>query len=134
MPSEHDGWAKFKTEIGNGDFQAGVRAIDEAIKLLHDEYGQEILSIVLFGSFARKDRGYDDIDLFLVINQAQGSVHEVTRELAKRVFGRLFLDYGQLFSFIVYNKAQFQRLKDFLPLFDEVRRDGVLLYGEDLFT
>jgi len=134
MPSKHDGWAKFKAEIGNGDFQAGVRAIDEALKLLHDEYGQEILSIVLFGSFARKDRGYDDIDLFLVTNRAQGSVHEITRELAKKVFGRLFLDYGQLFSFIVYNKAQFQRLRDVLPLFDEVRKDGVLIYGEDLFT
>ena len=134
MPSKHDGWAKFKADIGDSDFQAGVRAIDEALKLLHDEYGQEILSIVLFGSFARKDRGYDDIDLFLVTNRAQGSVHEITRELAKKVFGRLFLDYGQLFSFIVYNKAQFQRLRDVLPLFDEVRKDGVLIYGEDLFT
>ena len=133
MWNEHAGWAKFKTEIGNSDFQAGVRAIDEALKFLHDEYGQEMLSIVLFGSFARKDRGYDDIDLLLVTNSSQGSVHEVTRELAEKVFGRLFLDYGQLFSFIVYNKAQFQRLKYFLPLFDEVRRDRVLLYGEDLF-
>ena len=134
MSSKHDSWAKFKADIGDSDFQAGVRAIDEALKLLHDEYGQEILSIVLFGSFARKDRGYDDIDLFLVTNRAQGSVHEITRELAKKVFGRLFLDYGQLFSFIVYNKAQFQRLRDVLPLFDEVRKDGVLIYGEDLFT
>ena len=134
MSNEHDGWVKFRTEIGDGDFQAGVRAIDEAIKLLQDEYGQEILSITLFGSFARKDRGYDDIDLLLVTDQDQGSVHEVTRELAQKVFGCLFLDYGQLFSFIVYNKAQFQRLKDFLPFFDEVRRDGILLYGEDLFA
>jgi len=133
MSSNHDGWAKFKTEIGNGDFQAGVCAIDEAIELLQEEYGQEILSIVLFDSFARKDRGYDDIDLLLVTNLGQGSVHAVTRELAKKVFGHLLLDYGQLFSFIVYNKAQIQRLKDFVPLFDEVRRDGVLLYGEDLF-
>jgi predicted nucleotidyltransferase len=134
MSSEHSGWSKFKMEIGDGHFQAGVRAIDEAIKLLQDEYGQEILSITLFGSFARKDRSYDDIDLLLVTNQHQGSAHEVTRELARKVFGRLFLDYGQLFSFIVYNKTQFQSLKDFLPLFDEVRREGVLLYGEDLFA
>jgi predicted nucleotidyltransferase len=134
MSSEHSGWSKFKMEIGDGHFQAGVHAIDEAIELLQDEYGQEILSIVLFGSFARKDRSYDDIDLLLVTNQYQGSVHEVTRELARKVFGRLFLDYGQLFSFIVYNKTQFQGLKDFLPLFDEVRREGVLLYGEDLFA
>jgi predicted nucleotidyltransferase len=134
MPNEHDGWAKFKIELGDGDFQAGVRAIDEAIRLLQDEYGQEILSIILFGSFARKDQHYDDIDLLLVTNQDRGSVHEITRELARKVFGRLFLDYGQLFAFIVYNRAQFQRLKDYLPLFDEVRRDGVILYGEDLFA
>jgi predicted nucleotidyltransferase len=134
MSSGHSGWGKFKMEIGDGDFHAGIRAIDEAIKLLQDEYSQQILSIVLFGSFARKDRGYDDIDLLLVTGQDQGSVHEVTRELAQKVFGCLFLDYGQLFSFIVYNKAQFQKLKDFLPLFDEVRRDGILLYGEDLFA
>ncbi len=30
MSNEHDGWAKFRTEIGNGDFRAGLRAIDEA--------------------------------------------------------------------------------------------------------
>jgi predicted nucleotidyltransferase len=134
MSSEHDGWVKFKIEVGNGDFQNGVHAVDEAIRLLQQEYGQGIVSTVLFGSFARKDRGYDDIDLLLVTSRSQGSVHEVTRELARKVFGRLFLEYGQLFSFIVYNKAQFQRLKDFLPLFDEVRKDGVLLYGENLFT
>ena len=83
MPNEHDGWAKFKTETGDGDFQAGVRAIDEALKLLRDEYGQEMLSIVLFGSFARKDQRYDDIDLLLVTNQDRGSVYALHRSRPK---------------------------------------------------
>lgn len=30
MSNEHDGWAEFKTEIGDGGLQAGVRAVDEA--------------------------------------------------------------------------------------------------------
>jgi predicted nucleotidyltransferase len=89
---------------------------------------------VLFGSLARRRPSYDDIDLLIIIKWVPGTLSEITRRLAEEVFGPLFLEYGELFSPIVYTDGQFVQLQDRLPLLDEIRREGVLLYGQDPFA
>ena len=99
MTSEE--WQGFKQKLGNGDFEAGVRAIEAAVAAMKEQYGSELLSVVLFGSLARGSKRYDDIDLLIVTADEIGPASEVTRSLAKGIFGPLFLDYGQLFSFLL---------------------------------
>jgi predicted nucleotidyltransferase len=127
-------WVDFKRTIGNGDFESALYAVDEALASLRKKYGPVLLSVMLFGSLARKSRVYDDIDLLLVTHENLGSSHQVTRELSQEIFGHLFWEHGELFSFLVYSKAQFEQLRGHLPLLDEVEREGVLLYGHDLFA
>jgi predicted nucleotidyltransferase len=131
---KRNNWADFKRTVGDGDFESALCAVDEALASLREKYGPALVSVMLFGSLARKSRTYDDIDLLLVTDENLGSIHEVTKELSREIFGRLFWEYGELFSFLVYNQAQFEGLQGRLPLLDEVERDGVLLYGRDLFA
>ena len=131
---KRDKWADFKRTVGDGDFESALCALDKALASLQKKYGPALVSVMLFGSLARKSRTYDDIDLLLVTEESLGSTHEVTKELSQEIFGHLFWEHGELFSFLVYSKAQFEGLRGQLPLFDEVERDGVLLYGQDLFA
>ena len=93
-----------------------------------------VISVILFGSLARRRVTYDDIDVLIVTEPGPGSISEVTRQLAQEVFGPLFLQYGELFSFIVYTQPQLRQLEEIMPLLAEIRREGVLLYGRDPFT
>ncbi len=127
-------WADFKRTVGDGDFESALCAVDEALVSLRRKYGPALVSVMLFGSLARKSRAYDDIDLLLITEENLGSTHEVTKELSQEIFGHLFWEHGELFSFLVYSRAQFEELRGQLPLLDEVERDGVLLYGQDLFA
>ena len=131
---KRDNWADFRRTISGEDFESALRAVDEALASLRKKYGPTLLSVMLFGSLARKSRTYDDIDLLLVTDESLGPTHKVTQELSQEIFGHIFWEHGELFSFLVYSKAQFERLRGQLPLFDEVERDGILLYGQDLFA
>jgi predicted nucleotidyltransferase len=127
-------WHSFKTQAGNGRLQSALQALDAAITRLVARHDDTILSMVLFGSLARRRSNYDDIDVLIITEPGSTSMSDVTRRLAEEIFGPLFLEYGELFSFIVYSRQQFAQLRNTLPLLDEVRREGVLLYGPDPFT
>jgi predicted nucleotidyltransferase len=127
-------WRSFKAQRGNGRFQTAFQAIDAAIKRLLARRNANIMSVILFGSLARRRPTYDDIDMLIITKPGSGSMSEVTRRFAVEVFGPLFLEYRELFSFIVYTQDQLAQLRDTLPLLDEIRREGVLIYGQDPFT
>lgn len=69
---KRDKWADFKRTIGDGAFESALRAVDEALAALRKKYGPALLSVMLFGSLARKSRIYDDIDLLLVTDESLG--------------------------------------------------------------
>jgi predicted nucleotidyltransferase len=127
-------WATFKVQTGNGRFDTAFYAIDAAVKRLKAQHDGDVASVVLFGSLARQRSTYDDIYMLIVTESGTGSTSEMTRRLAETIFGPLFLEYGELFSFIVYTREQLAKLQDALPLLGEIRREGVLLYGCDPFT
>jgi predicted nucleotidyltransferase len=99
-----------------------------------EHHNGNIVSVVLFGSLARQRPTYHDIDLLVVTDQAAGSPSEITRRLAEEIFGPLFWEYGELFSPIIYTYEQLARLTGELPLLEAIRREGVLLYGQDPFV
>ena len=127
-------WDAFKTQAGDVRFQSAFHAVEVAVRQLAATRDGAILSIVLFGSLARRRPTYDDIDMLIITEPGVASPSELTRHLAEEIFGPLFLQCGELFSFIVYTQAQLAQLQDILPLLDRVQREGVLLYGSDPFT
>ena len=127
-------WNSFKASEAGGRFQIAFQAVTAAVQQLTEQQDGNIISLVLFGSLARWRPSYDDIDLLIVTRSLLNSTSEVTRRFAEEVFGPLFLEYGELFSFVVYTQEQIARLWGQLPLLDEIQREGVLLHGRDPFA
>ncbi len=127
-------WNSDKAHTEVGRLQAAHRAIAVAISRLSEHHNGNIVSVVLFGSLARRRPTYDDIDLLVVTDEAAGSPSEMTRQLAQEIFGPLFWEYGELFSPIVFTYEQLAKLTGELPLLEAIRREGVLLYGQDPFV
>ena len=127
-------WNSFKASEAGGRFQIAFQAVTAAVQQLTEQQDGNIISLVLFGSLARWRPSYDDIDLLIVTRSLSSSTSEVTRRFAEEVFGPLFLEYGELFSFVVYTQEQIARLWGQLPLLDEIQREGVLLHGRDPFA
>ncbi len=127
-------WHSFKAKGRAPRFAAAFDAIDDAVGRLQAQCDGGLISVVLFGSLARLSATYDDIDLLVVADRKLGPVPDLMRRMAERVFGPAFLEHGQLFSFLVYTPEQLAHLRDELPVFKAVRRDGVLIYGEDPFV
>jgi predicted nucleotidyltransferase len=133
MLSQQDDWQAFKQAPGSDRLAAGIRAIEAAVAALERESGLRFQAVILFGSFARGEVTYDDIDLLIVVEDSPGSTHQITRQLAQEVFGPLFLRTGELFSALVYTRERFEALEPTLPLFEEIEREGILVYGRDPF-
>lgn len=111
-----------------------IYAVLEEVKdQLNKNFKDEILSVVLFGSLARGEKRIGDIDLLIITNRKLGSAYKVTNLFAKQVFGKLFGKYNVLFSPIIYDYKSFQDLKNTSYLFDNIRREGKVIYGESLF-
>jgi predicted nucleotidyltransferase len=127
-------WNSFQASEADGRFQTAFQAVVAAVRQLTEQQDGNIISLVLFGSLARRRPSYDDIDLLIVTRSLSSSTSEVTRRFAEEVFGPLFLEYGELFSFVVYTQEQIAQLWGQLPLLDEIQREGVLLHGRDPFA
>lgn len=107
--------------------------IGEVKDQLNERFKDEILSIVLFGSLARGVEKIGDVDLLIITKRNLGSSYKVTKLFAKQVFAELFGKYNILFSPLIYDYKSFQDLKDTFYLFDDIQREGRLIYGERIF-
>lgn len=112
--------------------QIGKEALTKVLQRLKERFKGEIVSVMMYGSFARESKHFNDIDLLIITNKCFGPRYKTTKMFAKEVFGKVYWDYGIPFSFIVYSREQFEKLKGKLPLLGEIKREGVVLYGERL--
>lgn len=103
-------------------------AIDEYLGRIHRQFGEQILSVTLFGSKARGDSDAEsDIDLLVV-------VRDESRELRSALW-RIASDVGLMHNLVISVRvfarerwAETRRLR--LPLYRAIATDGVpLSYG-----
>jgi predicted nucleotidyltransferase len=101
-----------------------VRAITQRF---YDHLGEDLLSVVVFGSVARKeDQAGSDIDLILVCrdradtDKLEFAAAEVSLDVS-REFG------GVVSAFVFPEKTYQQRLKQGKAMWKDVRREGVTI-------
>jgi len=133
MLKRQDGWEAFKQAPGSDRLAAGIQAVEAAVAALKEGFDPRFEAVILFGSFARGEAAYDDIDLLIVADDSLGPSHRLTRRLAEEAFGPPFLSCGELFSALVYTRSRFDGLESALPLFEQIEREGILLHGRDPF-
>ncbi len=78
---------------------------------LEQEYGDQLVQVLLFGSQARGDAQPDsDIDVLVVLRDMVDACTEINR--ISHVLTSLCLDYAVLVSCVLVAEEQFQRRKD----------------------
>lgn len=88
-------------------------------------YGDKLVRVILYGSYARGDYGKEsDLDIAAIV---QGDRAELQEQL-KRVWdisSDLELEYGMILSPTVIPYEEFTRYKDDLPYYRNILREGV---------
>ena len=119
--SKEDKYAMFRTKA------------DESYPLSEDkgpiDAYLDIDKIILFGSYARGD--YDeesDVDIMMLLNCSEYETSEY-RKIVCRLSSDLSLENDVMVSLMLNDKVSFYDRMDILPFYQNVQREGVLLYG-----
>ncbi len=100
---------------------------DEAIQGLRRIYGEKLVNIILFGSYARGD--YDeqsDIDIAVILDLDRLGEKRYKTELIE-FSSALDLKYDVLTSFRCIPEAEYDKWKNSLPFYMNIEKEGVKL-------
>lgn len=104
-----------------------IEIAKDAVKRLEEKYGSRLISVVLYGSFARgEERQTSDLDLFIVLKGPFRFV-AMRREIYD-LLSHIKTDFE--FSPLVMEHTQFQKLQ---PIHFELYADGIILYDRNNF-
>jgi len=91
--------------------------------------GGKLHKIILYGSYARGDYNEDsDIDIMVLADIEEDNMH-VFRSLANEVASRISLEHDTLVTISVRNSPLFYSRMRILPFYQNVIKDGVVIYG-----
>lgn len=88
-------------------------------------YGDKIVKVVLYGSYARGDNQVDsDIDIVGIVRGERSDLQEQLKKIWD-VSAELELEYGTIVSPTVIPFNEFERYKDDLPYYRNILKEGV---------
>lgn len=88
---------------------------------LRDRLGDDLVSVILYGSRARGDaREGSDFDLIVLVKHRTGQVHDMVTE----VDVSMMRDFGELFVGMPYDETEWSR-EGALPFGWNVAREGI---------
>lgn len=91
--------------------------------------GQQLESVILFGSYARGEETQDsDIDIMLILDcpSVQARMY---RKRISHIASRIGLEYDVVISILVRTKAEFTQGIQYLPFYQNISREGISIYG-----
>lgn len=102
--------------------------IESYIKGLKDIYGDHLKQVILYGSYARGDyRDDSDIDIMLLVDLSDIQIKDYFDNLSDLTYD-YFMDYDIDISPIAINNAHFAKWVDCYPFYNNVSKEGVVLY------
>ena len=115
------------------------RAVDIIVEALKDSLGEELVSIILYGSTARGDVSeYSDIDLLIVLESLPESrlerlkIFDEVEKRCERELRSLENEYGLKIFFSPILKTVDEAWK-ITPLYLDMVEDGIILFDRDDF-
>ena len=112
--------------------------LNRLVRIMEEEFGDDLVSVVLFGSVARGDNRKDsDVDLLIVVkNLPKDSMLKRIRLFEEKVEDKLNLEQywkeGYYISLSPILKTP-EEAERFSPLYLDMTQDAVILYDKDGF-
>ena len=99
--------------------------MDEAVKALRAELGDNLYSCCVYGSAVRGNsvEGVSDINLLIIINESSSAAHEA---IARAIGGQPLID-----PFVLARRGFERSVRAFAPKFASIRRNHRVLHGAD---
>jgi predicted nucleotidyltransferase len=103
------------------------RIVSELVKVYQSVYGDQIVKIVLYGSYARGN--YDsesDVDMVALVRGDR----EVLQEQLKQVWdvsSELEIEFGTILSPAVIPYEEYEQFVDILPYYKNIAEEGVVI-------
>ncbi|RRB04098.1 nucleotidyltransferase domain-containing protein [Larkinella rosea] len=92
---------------------------------LRNLYGDRLAQMILFGSHARGDSHDDsDIDLLILLKDETISFYQEMRRMSSLITD-INLTYNILLSVLPDTEIRYQKSQ--IPIFQEIKRDGILV-------
>ncbi|HBY20899.1 MAG TPA: hypothetical protein DEG71_07815 [Clostridiales bacterium] len=103
--------------------------LDEVTKNMKSLFYDKLDEVILYGSYARneQDEG-SDVDIFVVVDIDEDSINKYKYIIAD-VMTELSLKYNILISITEVNLSKFNEYKEILPFFNNIKREGIEVYG-----
>lgn len=106
--------------------------LPEVLSIIKKKLSKICLSIVLFGSVARKNEDIDsDLDICLIVKNK--TVAKEAEKMNHQLFNIISDRYGATFSAIIFTQAEFKKraLKNSFPI-NNILKEGKLISGRKL--
>lgn len=96
---------------------------------LREVLGKELDKVILYGSYARGDNRSDsDVDVIALVKLDEEQLQFVRRKL-NVICSRIGLKYDLLLSLVVKNEKKFYKDMDILPFYQNIVKEGVVVYA-----
>ena len=91
-------------------------------------YGFHLKNVIIYGSYARGDYTVDsDIDIMILVDLSDEEIDKYSDELAEVGF-EYNVAHGIWMMPVVKNKEHFRHWEKAYPFYENVQREGVMLY------
>lgn len=102
----------------------------DVVKRGTEVLGNLVFKIILFGSYARGDFEEDsDVDIMVLLDCPRDDLPKY-RKMLSGVSSDVSLDNDVTVSLMLNDKNTFYGMMDILPFYQNVQRDGVVLYEQ----
>ena len=103
--------------------------LKELTEQIYDLLGDKLDKVVLYGSYARGDNTEEsDVDVLVLTNMEPEENRRILWTLNK-IFSRVGLEHDILLSRFRLDKKAFHARKSILPFYQNIEKDGVVVYA-----
>ena len=104
-------------------------ALNETTHILKKLLKDNLIKIILYGSYARGDyNDLSDIDVFVLVNNKKEELNNILNQIIDKLFD-LDLKYNITINPLIENTEIYDEYKDCSLLFENIEKEGVVLYG-----
>lgn len=102
--------------------------LNEYVKEVKKIYGGSLTEVTLYGSYAKGNFTYDsDMDIMILVNLSEGMIKEYRHALSEKTYD-FNMENNVDIKPMVKNVEEFDKWTDVYPFYDNVRKEGVVLY------
>lgn len=108
------------------------KILEEYVQGLNNIIGEDLESVILYGSYARgeqdKDGEISDIDIMILVKLNENKIKKIEEKIIDYTYD-LDLKYDVLLSPIIESITNYNKMVSYIPFYKNVEKEGVCLNG-----